>query len=71
MIDKIAFVKTGWSVAYQGGAVLGRYSYLRRHRGAGYEACNFLPDGNGTFRAYVPLSASSTPFQNPKTQMAG
>lgn len=66
MIDKIAFVKTGWSVAYQGGAVLGRYSYLRRHRGAGYEACNFLPDGNGTFRAYVPPIGEQYAIPKPK-----
>lgn len=50
---RIAFVKTAWSEYYQGGQVFGRYAYINEE-GEGHEACNFLPDQNGKYLAYIP-----------------
>lgn len=53
MYEKIAFVKTGWSDTYQGGAVFGRHDFISKYKEA-HERFNFLPGPGGKYYAYVP-----------------
>lgn len=63
MHDKIAFVKTGWSDEYQGGAVLGRYAHIAEFDEA-HERFNFLRTANGRFYGYLPpIGKSQRPPQ--------
>lgn len=53
MRERIAFVKTGWSNAYDGSDhVRGWHSYLYNKQG--YEAYNFLPGSDGKYYGYLP-----------------
>ena len=53
-MEKVLWVKFGWSEFYRGGPVDGNFSHLlvRGHRG--HEAYNFEPGGDDTYYCYVP-----------------
>lgn len=53
MYNRIAYVKTGWSDTYQGGAVFGRHDYITEYEDA-HERFNFLPAPDGRFYGYIP-----------------
>lgn len=53
MVDRIAFVKTGWSEEYAGGRVVGRFTYIG-YEGDGHEKFNFQKGQNELFYAYIP-----------------
>ena len=60
ILNKIMFVKTGWSDLYEGGYVLGNHTYLKQIANIGHESYNFKRTRNG-FCAYIPPSAGSCP----------
>lgn len=53
MIDRIAFVKTGWSEEYAGGSVVGRHAHISEFEEA-HERFNFLQAPTQQFYAYLP-----------------
>ena len=53
MIERIAFVKTGWSDEYSGGPVVGRHAHISEFEEA-HERFNFLKAPNQQFYAYLP-----------------
>lgn len=53
MVDRIAFVKTGWSEEYSGGPVVGRHAHILKFEEA-HERFNFLEAPNKRFYAYLP-----------------
>jgi len=53
MVDRIAFVKTGWSEEYAGGPVVGRFAYIV-YEGDAHEKFNFQKVQNQRFYAYIP-----------------
>ena len=53
-MDKILWVKFGWSEHYRGGPVDGNFSYLAGQGNVGHEAYNFEPAADGTYYCYVP-----------------
>ena len=53
MIERIAFVKTGWSEEYKGGPVVGRHAHISKFEEA-HERFNFLKGPNQHFYAYLP-----------------
>ena len=53
MYNRIAYVKTGWSDTYQGGAVFGRHDYITEYEDA-HERFNFLPGPDGRYYGYIP-----------------
>jgi len=53
MYSRIAFIKTGWSDTYKGGAVFGRHNYIAEYKDA-HERFNFLLGPKRKFFAYVP-----------------
>lgn len=60
-MNKILWIKFGWSDYYRGGPVDGNFGWLNARRGKkkagrGHEAFNFLPV-NGTYYGYVPPQA--------------
>lgn len=61
ILNKIMFVKTGWSDLYEGGYVLGNHTYLKQIANIGHEIYNFKRTRNG-FCAYIPPSAGSCPL---------
>ena len=52
-MDKVLWVKFGWSDHYRGGPVYGNFSQLARGF-VGHEAYNFEPAADGTYYCYVP-----------------
>ena len=52
-MDKVLWVKFGWSDHYRGGPVDGNYSHLAQGE-VGHEAYNFEPAADGTYYCYVP-----------------
>lgn len=63
-MEKILWVKFGWSEFYRGGPVDGNYPFIREG-GQGHEAWNFLPQSDGTYYCYTPPQAgNSTPWNN-------
>jgi Domain of unknown function (DUF3883) len=63
-MDKVLWVKFGWSDYYQGGPVDGNFGYLNENRHnlestGGHEAFNFMPNGDGSYFCYVPPQAGS------------
>ena len=52
-MDKVLWVKFGWSDHYRGGPVDGNFSQLARGD-VGHEAYNFEPAADGTYYCYVP-----------------
>ena len=52
-MDKVLWVKFGWSDHYRGGPVDGNFSQLVRGD-VGHEAYNFEPAADGTYYCYVP-----------------
>lgn len=72
-MDKILWVKFGWSEYYRGEPVDGNFGWLNDNKGqksnkTGHEAFNFLPAPDGRYYVYVPpqsgTSAPSNPDQN-------
>jgi hypothetical protein len=58
-LNKVLWVKFGWSEWYRGGPVDGNFGWLRENKGKknegrGHEAFNFNPGPNGTYYCYVP-----------------
>ncbi|AJQ95515.1 DUF3883 domain-containing protein [Gynuella sunshinyii] len=53
MIERIAFVKTGWSEEYAGGPVVGRHAHISEFEEA-HERFNFLQAPTQKFYAYLP-----------------
>ena len=54
-MDKVLWVKFGWSDYYRGGPADGNYSYLKEEVGnVGHEVYNFKPAKGGTYYCYVP-----------------
>ena len=53
-MDKILWVKFGWSDYYRGGPVDGNFSALAGTGIVGHEAYNFEPAPDGTYYCYVP-----------------
>jgi len=59
IVEKILWIKTGWSDYYRGGPVDGNFGWLNAHRGTdkearGHEAFNFMPSADGKYYCYVP-----------------
>lgn len=52
-MQKILWVKFGWSEYYRGGVVNGNFDYVSKGE-KGHEAWNFLPEQNGTYYCYTP-----------------
>ena len=52
-MDKVLWVKFGWSDHYRGEPVEGNFSHLALG-GVGHEAYNFEPAADGTYYCYVP-----------------
>ena len=64
-MNKILWVKFGWSAYYQGGDIAGNFAWLNQNRGTenegrGHEAYNFMPDIDGTYYCYVPHKEVTT-----------
>ena len=53
-MEKVLWVKFGWSEFYRGGPVDGNFSYLAGNGNRGHEAYNFEPAQDGTYYCYVP-----------------
>ena len=53
-MEKVLWVKFGWSEFYCGGPVEGNFSHLARKGNQGHEAYNFEPAQDGTYYSYVP-----------------
>lgn len=61
-MNKILWVKFGWSEYYRGGPVDGNFGWLNENKGKnnerrGHEAFNFNPGPDGTYYCYVPPQA--------------
>ena len=61
-VNKILWVKFGWSEYYRGGPVDGNFGWLNENKGKnnerrGHEAFNFNPGPDGTYYCYVPPQA--------------
>jgi hypothetical protein len=67
-MEKVIWVKTGWSEYYQGGPVNGNFDYLTENskrsdtdvKREGHEAFNFLPFPNGSYGIYLPPQAGGS-----------
>ncbi|HHQ6589684.1 TPA: DUF3883 domain-containing protein [Serratia fonticola] len=62
-MQKILWVKFGWSQYYRGGAIDGNFGWLNENKGKmdegrGHEMFNFEPGPDGTYYCYVPPQAS-------------
>lgn len=53
-MNKVLWIKFGWSEYYRGGPVDGNFSWLEEGDGDGHEAFNFLPGPDGGYYCYVP-----------------
>lgn len=61
-MDKILWVKFGWSEYYRGGPVDGNFPFIKGGE-QGHEAWNFLRQDDGTYYCYTPpQSGSGTPW---------
>ena len=67
MVDRIAFVKTGWSEKYAGGKVVGRHAYISEF-GDAHEQFNFQEAPDKRFYACIPPIGRK--FQPPQPQEA-
>jgi len=61
-MNKLLWVKFGWSEDYRGGPVDGNFGWLNDNKGKpgiknGHEAFNFMPASDGTYYCYVPPQA--------------
>ena len=65
MLDRIVFVKTGWSETYHGEPVRGRHGYLQTAQG--HECYNFKPAQDGRYYGYVPPVGQSSPKPKNRT----
>lgn len=69
-MEKVLWVKFGWSDYYRGGVVDGNFSWLEDHKGTekegrGHEAYNFMPAADGKYYCYVPPHhPRSSPWNN-------
>ena len=63
-MDKVLWVKFGWSDHYRGESVDGNFSQLARGD-VGHEAYNFEPAADGTYYCYVPELAGRHAPRNP------
>lgn len=52
-MDRIAFVKTGWSISYNGDEVVGRHAHIGEYDEA-HERFNFKRAPDGRFYGYIP-----------------
>ena len=64
MVDKILWVKFGWSDYYRGEPVDGNFRALARGD-VGHEAYNFEPAADGTYYCYVPEQGKNSAPSNP------
>lgn len=66
-MDKILWVKFGWSDYYRGGPINGNFPFIE-DGAQGHEAWNFLPQDNGTYYCYTPpQGGNGTPWnEDPK-----
>ena len=64
MVDRILWVKFGWSDYYRGGPVYGNFKSLARGY-VGHEAYNFEPAADDTYYCYVPELAGKHAPRNP------
>jgi hypothetical protein len=64
-MNKVIWVKFGWSEFYRGGEVDGNFSWLKENKKKndkrGHEAFNFMPDAQGTYYCYVPPQSGCAP----------
>lgn len=59
-MEKVMWVKFGWSEYYRGGPVDGNFRWLKESDGEGHEAFNFLPGPDGEYYCYVPPYGASS-----------
>ena len=57
-MNKVLWVKFGWSDYYRGGRVGGNFSWLAGEGNKAHEALNFEPTDDGTYCCYVPPYSS-------------
>jgi len=63
-MNKLLWVKFGWSDFYRGGPVDGNFPFIKDGK-QGHEAWNFLPQEDGTFYCYTPpQGGSGTPYND-------
>lgn len=70
-MEKILWVKFGWSKYYRGEPVEGNFGWLTDNSGkkgpkAGHEAFNFLPASDGRYYVYVPPQSGTSAPSNPE-----
>lgn len=53
-MNKVMWVKFGWSEYYRGGPVDGNFRWLYEDDGEGHEAFNFMPGPDARYYCYVP-----------------
>lgn len=58
-MQKVMWVKFGWSDEYQGGPVDGNYSWMTKKDGEAHEAFNFFPSPDGSYCCYLPPHGKS------------
>ncbi|MGK2894463.1 hypothetical protein [Klebsiella michiganensis] len=63
-MNKILWVKFGWSEHYSGGPVDGNFEWLNEHgKKRGHEAFNFTPNDDGFYHCYVmPQVGNYAPY---------
>ena len=66
-MNKVVWVKFGWSDYYRGGSVHGNFSHLAGEGNVGHEAYNFQPAADGTYYCYVPPAHGSAPSNSDPT----
>ena len=68
-MEKILWVKFGWSEYYRGEPVDGNFGYIQDNKGkkSGHEAYNFMPF-KGKFFVYVPPQSGSSAPNNPDSK---
>ena len=69
MVEKVLWVKFGWSEYYRGGYVDGNFSFLDGNQG--HEAYNFQPAADGTYYCYVPPQYGHLSPGNRQTDRSG
>lgn len=63
-MDKLLWVKFGWSDFYRGGPVDGNFPFIKGGK-QGHEAWNFLPQEDGTYYCYTPpQGGTGTPWND-------
>ena len=60
-MEKVLWVKFGWSDYYRGGPIDGNFDHLVHESNVGHEAYYFLAATDGTYYCYVPPQYGSAP----------